>query len=233
MPTRLSFLIQVPCPAYSQSVELLTARPSDGADELAGKPSLRAANRTEVDPTTENTPERIHLAPGVEIIADITNSEKTAGVATLEGRIGPLILGTGSQAHFIDMPGRMFVGEHPHSSESLIYTVRGRWVLCSAGCRHLMQPGTLFRFGANVPTGYEVPFQENAFILIFKGDRLTKVESEFIDYLRGMAARVEKEHREGVLYLLKDLPADHPARLFARQINPKYEAELGGERSSP
>lgn len=75
-----------------------------------------------------------------------------------------------------------------------------------------MQPGSLFRFAANTPTGYEVPFAENAFILIFKGDRLTREEQEFIDYLKGMAARLKEEQKQGIPYLLKDLPADHPAR---------------------
>ena len=90
-----------------------------------------------------------------------------------------------------------------------------------------MRPGTLFRFGAKISTGYEVPFNEDAFILIFKGDRTTKAEQEFIDYLKGMAVRLEKEHRDGVPFLLKELPRDHAARAFAREVNPKFEEELG------
>jgi hypothetical protein len=86
-----------------------------------------------------------------------------------------------------------------------------------------MKPGTLFHFAANTPTGYEVPFDENAFILIFKGKRVTQREQDFIDYLRGMAKRLEREHESGVPYLLSDLPADHPAIVFAREINPKFK----------
>ena len=121
------------------------------------------------------------------------------------------------------MPRGMFVAEHPHSTESIIYTVRGQWVLCSSGRRRLMKSGSLFRFTAGTPTGYEVPFDENVLILIFKGDRTTNVEREFIDYLEGMAKRLRQEHAGGVPYLLKELPTNHAARVFARQINPHFE----------
>jgi quercetin dioxygenase-like cupin family protein len=182
-----------------------------------------ARSAPEHAPKSETTPARTVLSPGVEIIADVTDAASTAGVETLEGRIGPLLLAEGCQAHFIDMPGGMFVEEHPHSTESIIYTVRGQWVLCSRGRRQLMKPGSLFRFTAGTPTGYEVPFADSAFILIFKGDRVTKVEAEFIEYLRGMAARLDAEHKKGTAFKLSELPADHPARAFARRVNPKFE----------
>ncbi|MEX2188381.1 MAG: alpha/beta fold hydrolase [Pirellulales bacterium] len=196
---------------------------SDGKKPSADPADRRAVAKTEVDAKTDTTPERIALAPGIEIIDDVTSREKTAGVDTLEGRIGPLLLATGCQAHFIDMPGGMYVEEHAHSTESIIYTVRGQWVLCSSGRRHLMKPGTLFRFTAGTPTGFEVPFDEDAFILIFKGDRTTKVEGEFVDYLKGMAERLKKEHAAGTPFLLSELPADHAARKFARAVNPKFD----------
>ncbi len=209
----------------------------DRLDEIASRGLVavetavpRAEHETESEPATEYQPERVYLAPGVEIVEDITDREKTAGVETLEGRIGPLILGEGSQAHFIDMPGGMYVEEHPHSSESLIYTVRGRWVLCSDGRRRVMNPGSLFRFAARTPTGYEVPFAEDAYLLIFKGDRLSKSEKEFIDYLRGMKERLRNERKQGVPYLLRDLPEDHPARRFAREVHPQFEASLPRSR---
>ncbi|HUE74793.1 MAG TPA: alpha/beta fold hydrolase [Pirellulaceae bacterium] len=206
--------------SHDEQLEQIAARATP-------QPKVAAASRAqegpEFDPVTENTPRRVQLAPGVEIVPDITDREQTAGVETLEGRIGPLLLGDGSQAHFIEMQGGMFVAEHPHASESIIYTVRGQWVLCSRGRRQLMQPGTLFRFAAGAPTGYEVPFDEPALILIFKGDRLTKEEREFMDYLKGMAGRLEKEHAQGVPYLMGDLPADHPARVFAKEVNPKFD----------
>jgi quercetin dioxygenase-like cupin family protein len=131
----------------------------------------RGIDRTEKDSKTEYTPARTFLAPGIQIVEDITEKKQTAGVDTLEGRIGPLLMGQDSQAHFIDMPAGMYCEEHPHSAESIIYTVRGKWVLCSGGRRQLMKPGTLFHFAANTPTGYEVPFAEDAYILILKGKR--------------------------------------------------------------
>ena len=183
---------------------------------------VRAVDQSERDRKTEFIPERLHLAPGIQIVENITDKQKTTGIMTLEGEFGPLLLGHGCQAHFIDMPAGIYCEEHPHSNESIIYTVRGQWVLCSKGRRHVMKPGTLFHFAPNTPTGYEVPFPESAFILIFKGQRLTKKEDDFINYLKGMAKRLEREHEAGVPYLLSDLPKDHPAIRFAKEVNPKF-----------
>jgi hypothetical protein len=118
----------------------------------------------------------------------------------------------------------MFTEEHPHGSGSIIYTVRGQWVLCSQGRRQLMKPGSLFRFGAFISTGHEVPFGEPACILIFKGQRSTEQEKDFIAYLKGMATRLQGRQKKGQeIFLLKDLPAAHPARKFAREVNPKFD----------
>lgn len=140
------------------------------------------------------------------------------GVDTLEGVIGPVIRGEASQAHFIDMPPGMFCGEHPHATESLVYTVRGRWVLASDGKRFVMRQGSIFWFGANVSTGYETPFAESALLLIFKGQLSNQSDDEFVEYLRGMKCRLEKRHDEGEPFLISELPADHPCRAFARSI---------------
>ena len=191
---------------------------------------VRAPRRPNGTQPTEITPARLHLAPGIQIVDDITDKKQTAGVATLEGQIGPLLLGEGCQAHFIDMPAGMYCEEHPHSNESIIFTVRGQWVLCSKGRRHVMQPGTLFHFAPNTPTGYEVPFSEDAFILIFKGQRLTDNEADFIQYLKGMAKRLQQEHQAGVAYLLSDLPSDHAAIRFAREVNPDFAERFEAQR---
>lgn len=161
---------------------------------------------------------RIISWPGIAIVEDVTDDEANQGIDTLEGRIGPLLKGDGSQAHFIEMPGGLFCQEHPHSTESLIFTVKGRWVLCSQGRRQLMVPGTLFWFKAGTPTGYEVPFDEPAFILIFKGERDEKDDAGFIRYLQGLKQRLEKAHAEGTPFLMSELPLDHPAREFARRL---------------
>jgi pimeloyl-ACP methyl ester carboxylesterase/quercetin dioxygenase-like cupin family protein len=189
--------------------------------------SKRGVKSVERQSKTENTPARTYLAPGVQIVEDITDKSKTTGVETLEGRIGPLILAESGQAHFIDMPGGIYCEEHPHSTESIIYTVRGKWVLCSGGRRQLMKPGTLFHFAVNTPTGYEVPFPEDAYILIFKTKRTTRKEEEFVTYLKGLADRLNKEHQAGVPYLMKDLPADHPAIGFAKEVNPAFDPKKG------
>lgn len=209
-----------------QAASRPTPEPRPSGTALLPMPGLRAQETPELDPVTDVAPERLQLAPGIEIIADVTDRAKTAGVETLEGRIGPLLLGSGSQAHFIEMAGGMYVEEHPHSSESLIYTVRGQWVLCSAGRRQVMKPGSLFRFAPNTPTGYEVPFRDSAFILIFKGDRVTKSEAEFIKYLETMAERLKREQVAGVPYLLRDLKPGHPALKFGAKVNPRFDAEV-------
>lgn len=183
----------------------------------------RGIDKVEMDSKTESMPSRTFLAPGIQIVEDITDKKQTAAVDTLEGRIGPLLLGQDSQAHFIDMPAGMYCEEHPHSAESIIYTVRGSWVLCSKGRRHHMKPGTLFHFAPNTPTGYEVPFTEDAYILILKGRRVMGNEQEFIDYLKGFSERLKREQAAGIPYLMRDLPADHPALRFARDVNPGYD----------
>ncbi|MEW5985817.1 MAG: cupin domain-containing protein [Chloroflexota bacterium] len=154
---------------------------------------------------------------GIQIVDDILAQ---FGVETLEGRIGPLLWGVGGHIHFLDMPPGMFVGEHPHSRESFVYTVRGRWVLCSHGYRHLMRPGNLFWFGPGAPTGYEVPFDEPAYIMCFNAKKQESPDT-FVDYLRNkFGPQCEAEHQSGIPFLLDELAADHPARLFAHQVNP-------------
>ena len=155
-------------------------------------------------------------AAGIKIIDDIIVQP---GVETLEGRIGLLIRGAASQTHYIEMPPDLYVAEHPHETESFIYTVRGRWVLCSQAQRHVMEPGSLFWFGADIPTGYEVPFTEPALILIFKGSLFGSSEA-FQAYLHNeLQPRLLAEQAAGVaVFRLSALPADHPARLFADSL---------------
>jgi hypothetical protein len=52
---------------------------------------------------------------------------------------------------------------------------------------------------------------------------LTQKEADFIDYLKSMATRLEKERQAGIPYLLKDLPADYPAIIFAESVNPNFQ----------
>ncbi|MBN2328677.1 MAG: alpha/beta fold hydrolase [Candidatus Omnitrophica bacterium] len=163
---------------------------------------------------------------GVRVIDDITDPRECPGVETLEGRIGPLMKAEESQCHYIEMIPGQYTPEHAHSTESIIYTVKGQWVLCRAGHRRLMKPGTLFHFARNIPTGYEVPFDEPSYILIFKSHRSDWSDDEFLDYLRRLKGDLESQNKEGSPFFLRELPADHPARQFARTVNPEWEKTL-------
>jgi hypothetical protein len=129
------------------------------------------------------------------------------------------------RAHFIDMPPGLYLDEHPHAKGSIIYTVRGKWALKSLDRWHLMKPGSLYWFGDNIPTGFQVPFQENAYILIFKA-AVGDDDEPFMRYLQGLAARLKKEQQAGTPFLLHDLPSSHPALDFARKVNPRFDLEF-------
>ncbi|MCC7492149.1 MAG: alpha/beta hydrolase [Fimbriimonadaceae bacterium] len=162
----------------------------------------------------------------VQVIEDVADARRSPGVETLEGRIGPHLKGAASQAHYIEMPAGLYLHEHPHATESLVFTVRGSWVLCHRGRRQLMRPGSLFWFAPDAPTGWEVPFDETAYVLIFKGTRSDWSDARFYEYLRGLADRCREEQAGGEAFRFDVLPADHPARLYARQVNPAWEQRL-------
>ena len=141
------------------------------------------------------------------------------GVDTLEGRIGPLLNAAGGGAHFIEVPTGAYMDEHAHATESLIYTVRGEWVLCSRGQRWHMRAGSLFWFGDGIPTGYENPFDTSALLLIFKTEERTPgYDMTMLDRVRGIAAQLEAEHSAGTQFAFSELPDDHPARQFADDL---------------
>lgn len=148
---------------------------------------------------------------------------------TLEGFIGPLLRTPEMRAHFIDMPTGLYLDEHPHAKGSIIYTVRGQWGLKSLGRWHLMKPGSLYWFGDNIPTGFQVPFKEDAYILIFKaipGDD----DEAFVRYLQGLATNLKKEQEAGSVFRLVDLPPADAARDFARKVNPRFDREFPSPR---
>jgi quercetin dioxygenase-like cupin family protein len=154
-------------------------------------------------------------APGIQVLDRV---DGCYGIDTLEGRFGPLLLGAQAQAHFLDLLPRSYTPEHAHATESIIYTVRGRWVLASQGTRTLIQAGSLFWFGPDVATGYELPFDEPALLLIFKTQRSASADA-FITYLRDeLKPKLEAAREEGEAFLMADLPADHAAICFAREL---------------
>lgn len=153
---------------------------------------------------------------GIKIVEDISLAP---GIETLEGRIGPLLNAARGGAHFIEVPVGAYMDEHAHATESLIFTVRGQWVLCSGGARWHMRSGSLFWFGDNVPTGYENPFTETAYLLIFKTEvRTPGYDGEMLDRVRGIAAGLEQEQADGAAFNFRVLPPDHPARVFAANL---------------
>lgn len=162
-------------------------------------------------------PDVENITDGVEIVENVHDQP---AVDTLEGRIGLLLQGKDMQSHFIEMPAGLYTAEHAHETESIIMTLRGEWVLCARGERRHMTTGDIFWFGPDVPTGYEVPFNDSAFILIFKGQRTDQSPTEFVEYLRDeVNPLLEAEREEGEPFWFTDLPDDHPAKEFAASLD--------------
>lgn len=175
---------------------------------------------------TDYSPAYIQHATGIEIIPDLKAAVTSNGVLTHEGIFGPLLFGEKIRAFFIELQPGMFLSEHPHPTESLVYTVSGRWVLCSEGKRQIMEPGSVFHFGSNIPTGWEDPFNEKALLYVVK----TMIDGESYEpYTKGlldMAKTLEEEKLTGTVFYLNALHADHPAVLFGRKVNPDFDAML-------
>jgi uncharacterized RmlC-like cupin family protein len=151
------------------------------------------------------------------VLRDVTAQP---GVETLEGRMVPLMAGVGIRTHIIEMAPGQYCYPHPHPTESLIYTLSGRWVFCTTEddreVRIVINAGDMFHFVADVPTGFETPFAEGAAILIFKGDPGT---------YEGMRAGMEAardaliaDRADGAAFTYAELAPDHPARLFGAAV---------------
>ncbi|HSG16172.1 MAG TPA: cupin domain-containing protein [Anaerolineae bacterium] len=169
-----------------------------------------------MDGERKDGPDIIEMGQGVRIIDDVLTAY---GIDTLEGRVGPLLFGETGRAHFLDMPAGSYVDEHPHDDEAFTFTVRGSYVLCVDGERHLMKPGSFQWFGPGVPTGYEVPFDEPAYILVFRGV-VEETPAEMLESIERMQGKFVEMQEAGEVFMLRDLPEDHPARVFAHKVNP-------------
>jgi quercetin dioxygenase-like cupin family protein len=180
----------------------------------------------QVIPATSVSPEFVQLATNIEIIPNIEDAIETVGVLTHEGVFGPLLFAEETRAFFIELKPGMFLSEHPHPTESIVYTVSGRWVLCSEGKRQVIEAGSLFHFGSNMPTGWEAPFSEGAFLLVVK----TKNEGDtFEPYLKGlkdMATKLDEERKAGTQFYFDELEPNHEAIQFARSVNPDFDEVL-------
>jgi len=164
----------------------------------------------------ENSSRLIETQEGIKILRAVVDAP---GVETLEGRFGPLLNAKRGGAHYVEVPPGAYMDDHAHERESLIYTVRGEWVLCSRGTRWHVRSGDLFWFGDGVPTGYENPFSEAAFLLIFKvEDRTPGYDEPMLQRLDVMRGKLEQEHAHGTPFLFQEIPEDHPAKVFARTL---------------
>lgn len=142
------------------------------------------------------------------------------GVATIEGTIMPLLTGQKIRSHMIVMHAGQYCYAHPHETESIIYTISGRWVFCTheAGeeVRTVIGPNDLFHFPGGVPTGFETPFGEDASILIVKSGNETY--EEMTAGLQNMKSTLDEDRASGTPYYYSELPVDHPARVYAREV---------------
>lgn len=155
-----------------------------------------------------------------EVLRDVVSQP---GIYTVEGTMAPLLTGEALRSHMIVMHPGQYCDAHPHPTESIIYTVSGRWVFCTEEngeqARTVINPGDLFRFVGGVPTGFETPFEEDAIILIVKSGNPSYEEMKqgIIDARDHMAEDAAK----GTPFFYKDLPEGHPAREYAIQVTGK------------
>lgn len=124
------------------------------------------------------------------------------------------------QAQFLHMAPGLFSEEHAHSYGFIIYTVKGRWVLCSNKKRGLMDSGSIYVCRSNVPMGMEVPFEESALVLFFLEGGV-KVERYYEEYVKAVSEGT-KEHPVDETVDIRSLPGSHPARMFAMRVNPDF-----------
>ena len=161
--------------------------------------------------------EIIEMGQGVRVIEDVLTAY---GIDTLEGKVGPLLFGETGRTHFLDMPAGSYVDEHPHAEEAFTLTMRGSYVLVVDGVRRLMKPGSIQVFDPDVATGYEVPFDEDCYILVFRGV-VEESAAEMLENIERMKDHFVEAQESGEVFMLNELPEGHPARIFAHSVNPE------------
>jgi quercetin dioxygenase-like cupin family protein len=198
---------------------LAMAAPATALAQAAVKPKTTV-------PATAIAPSYVQLATNVEVIPNIEDAVKSSSILTHEGAFGPLLFAEETRAFFIELQPGMFLAEHPHDIGSIIYTVRGKWVLASEGKRQVMQAGTLFRFGDKMPTGWEAPFNEPALLLVVKPKGPTTSYDIFNRGIKAMQASVDKDRKNGSPFYYSELKPDDPAIAYARSVNPNFDVVL-------
>jgi quercetin dioxygenase-like cupin family protein len=144
--------------------------------------------------------------------------DPSGGIATLEGRVGRLLRGEGCSVQFLELPAGLYMFEHAHPWESVVYTVRGRWVLCSGGEREVIEAGTITWFKPGLSKGFEVPFAVPALLLIFRPVTDMLDDEEYRMYWEAMAAKMEGMREQGTAFRIDALPEGHPARAYAKAL---------------
>lgn len=213
----LLFALTLPAAALAQTAD---------AHQAHAAPKAAVLPKTTV-PATDVAPAYIQLATNVEVIPNLEAAVKSkAANLTHEGIFGPLLFAEETRAFFIELQPGMFLAEHPHDIGSIIYTVRGKWVLASEGKRQVMEAGSLFRFGDKMPTGWEAPFNEPALLLVVKPKGPTTSYDIFNRSIKAMQSLTDKERKAGASFYYNELKPDDPALAFARSVNPNFDAVL-------
>lgn len=154
------------------------------------------------------------------------------GVPTVEGTMVPLLSGQRIRSHMIVMHPGQYCYAHPHDSESIIYTVSGQWVFCTTEdgkeVRTVINANDLFHFPGGVPTGFETPFDEPAVILILKEG--SESYDEMVSGMEWARDELAGESAAGTSFFYRELPHDHPARAYARQVSGRDPADHLEER---
>lgn len=179
---------------------------------------------TKVVKATRDAPEYTQFANNIEIINNVSEAmENTSSTFTHEGYFSPLLFGETLRAYILRLEPGMFLSEHPHPTESIVYTMGGRWVLSSEEKRQIMETGSIFHFGSNMPTGWEAAFSEGADLLIFKRKREGETYQSFTEGMRNLAVNLDERHKDGETFYYHQLAPNHPAVVFAKQHNPNFD----------
>ena len=151
------------------------------------------------------------------------------GVETTEGTMIPLLTGQKIRSHMIVMHAGQYADAHPHETESIIYTISGRWVFCTTEdgeeVRTVIGPNDLFHFPGGVPTGFETPFGEDASIPIVKSGN--EPYEDMVSFMTRAKSDLDEEAAAGTPFSYRELARDHPAREYARQTTGSDPVEEG------
>lgn len=154
------------------------------------------------------------------------------GISTVEGTMAPLLSGERIRSHIIVMHAGQYCFAHPHDTESIIYTISGRWVFCTTEdgeeVRTVINANDLFHFPGGVPTGFETPFDEDAEILIVKQG--SETYHEMTAGIEDARDHLAADSEAGTPYYFRELDHDHPAREYARAVT---GSDPGVLRESP